>query len=86
MVAQVASSTDINTEYDVTVENGLAVHCGCMAHFYHPERACKHMISIDIEIELEIEKAERFLAVKLQVQGMEETWKANRDMAWDNRF
>jgi hypothetical protein len=85
MVAQVASSTSANVEYTVQVENGTALSCTCIGHFYS-QKACRHMKSVNADVQAEIEKAARFLAVKLQVQGMEETWKANRDMAWDNRF
>lgn len=85
MVAQIASFTNPDTEYDVTVENGIATHCGCKDH-ENRHRTCKHMKSMNQQIADEIARAARFLAVKLQVQGMEETWKANREMAFDSRF
>jgi hypothetical protein len=53
---------------------------------YNPGKQCKHMKAKQVEVSVEIARAARFLAVKLQVQGMEETWKCQRDMAFDSRF
>ena len=85
MVAQITSFTNTNTEYDVTVERGQAVSCTCPDHQYR-HRTCKHMNAMNAQIASEMEKAARFLAVCKQVQGMEETWRAYREMAWDSRF
>lgn len=75
MVAQIESMTDSSKEYDVTVENGTAIDCSCKDHEFR-HRTCKHMNAMNAEIA----RAARFLAVKLEVQGMEETWKANRQI------
>ncbi len=84
MVAQVQSTTDASVDYEVVVEHGVAVHCTCIGHFYG--HTCRHMKGINQEVQNEIARAARFLAVKLQVQGMEETWKCQREMAFDSRF
>lgn len=84
MVAQVQSSSNTNVEYAVTIISGQVVHCTCIGHFYG--KTCRHMKSTQAEVNAEIARAARFLAVKLEVQGMIETWKCQRDMAWDNRF
>jgi hypothetical protein len=86
MTVTVASNTTENVEYTVTIEHAQAVRCTCIAQFYHPERACRHMRAKQADIQAEIARAARFLAVKLQVQGMQETWKCQYEMAFDSRF
>jgi len=86
MVTTVKSNTTANVEYEVTIERGLAIHCTCIGHFYHPEGQCSHMKSKQYEVQAEIARAARFLAVRREVQGMEETWKCQREMAFDSRF
>lgn len=84
MVTQVQSSSNADVEYDVTISNGHAVHCTCIAQFYG--KPCRHLKSVDAEIQAEIDRAARFLAVCAQVQGMQETWKCQYEMAFDSRF
>ena len=86
MVAQITSFTNPEVEYAVTVENGQAVFCTCPDHIYRHGNICKHMRAVNADIASEIDRAARFLAVRKQVQGMEETWRAYREMAWDSRF
>lgn len=86
MVAYIKSYTTADVEYAVHVDAGVPDSCSCKSRLYRTSAPCKHMVAIREEIQAEVDRAARFLAVKLQVQGMEETWKANRDMAWDNRF
>lgn len=86
MVAQVQSSSNTDVEYAVTVERGQVVRCTCIAQFYHPGKPCRHMKSTQEAINAEFAKAARFLAVCAQVQGMQETWKCQYEMAFDSRF
>jgi hypothetical protein len=86
MVTYVKSYTTADVEYAVHVDAGIAESCSCKSRLYRTSKPCKHMVAIQQEIQAEVDRAARFLAVKLQVQGMEETWKANRDMAFDSRF
>ena len=85
MVTSITSFTNPEVEYDVTVENGMAVSCTCPDH-ENRHRTCKHMREMNARIASEIARAARFLAVAKLVQGMEETWRAYREMAWDSRF
>ena len=84
-IAQIASQTRSEVEYDVQVENGTAVDCSCPDRIYR-HRTCKHMNAMNREIAGEINRAARFLAVRREVQGMIETWKCQYEMAFDSRF
>ncbi len=68
----VASFTDITKEYNVTLENGKAVNCSCPHHQYR-NRICKHMENANAQVQIEIERAATFLALKSQVREIEET-------------
>ncbi len=70
----VASFTNVNIEYDVTIENGQAVSCTCPDHQYRghkPGHICKHRISANSQIQAEIDRAETFLALKRRVENKE---------------
>jgi hypothetical protein len=84
MTTTIASATTPGIDYTITVEHGKSISCTCLGNFYG--KTCRHMKSTDADIKAEIARAARFLAARLQVQGMQETWKANREMAFDSRF
>lgn len=66
----VASFTNVNIEYGVTIENGQAVNCTCLDHQYR-NRVCKHMINANGQIQMEVERAATFLALKSQIEAKE---------------
>jgi hypothetical protein len=76
MVTQVTSSTD------PTNDRGVAVNCQCKRRRFGA--ICQHMVGTQVQINQQ--KAARFAALRLMVQGMEETARANREMACDARF
>lgn len=80
MVTYVKSYTDATTEYAVHVDAGVPDSCSCKSRLYRTSKPCKHMVAVQEEIQAEVDRAARFLAVRRQVQGMEETWKANRQI------
>jgi hypothetical protein len=73
----IASFTDSTKSYDVTVRHGQAVDCTCGdRHFRRHE--CKHMSNAQVQINAEIAKAERFLALKRQIETQEREARENR--------
>jgi hypothetical protein len=66
----VASFTNVNTEYEVTLNAGQAVHCTCGDHTYR-HHTCKHMRVANASIMAEVEKALAFLALKSQIETKE---------------
>ena len=67
----VASFTNIGTEYEVTLQNGQAVSCTCPDHQYRghkPGHICKHRINANGQFMAEIERAEKFLLLKSQIE------------------
>jgi hypothetical protein len=70
MIAQAKSFTNAQTEYNLTIENGVAVHCTCGDHTYR-HHTCKHMRVANASIMAEIEKALAFLALKRRVEHKE---------------
>lgn len=65
MVAQIASFTQLGKEYDVEIKNGKAINCACLDHQYR-NRTCKHMSNANAQVQMEIERAATFLALKAQ--------------------
>ncbi len=66
----VTSFTDSSKSYEVT-----PVSCECKSFQFGRGKPCKHIISE------EIKKAERFLAVRREVQGIEESRRCYRELA-----
>jgi hypothetical protein len=84
MVTAVQSFTNPEIKYPVTVENGIAIDCRCGDH-QNRHRACKHMRAMDATIQAEIDRAARFLAVKQEIEDLEYTRRAYRQIfysAW----
>jgi hypothetical protein len=66
----IASFTNVNVEYEVVIQDGLAVSCQCADHTYR-HRTCRHMTVANASIMAEIEKAASFLSVKAQIEKKE---------------
>ena len=77
MVTQIASFTDPNTEYDLTIEKGLVIDCTCNSRHFNPGWQCKHMKAKQAEVNAEIERAARFLALKAQIEVQEREAREN---------
>ncbi len=66
----VTSFTDSSKSYEVS-----PVSCTCPAFQYGRGKPCKHIVAV------EVAKAERFLQVRREVQGIEESARCYREMA-----
>ena len=66
----VQSFTDTSKSYEVS-----PVSCTCKAFQFGRGKPCKHIIAV------EVAKAERFLQVRREVQGIEESARCYRELA-----
>ncbi len=69
----VASFTTTGTNYNVVLDQaGQAVSCTCPDFQYRSQRnrnhTCKHMLNLNGQVLMEVEKAERFLTLKAQIE------------------
>jgi hypothetical protein len=89
MNAQITSFTSQAT-YGLVIDEttGQATDCKCNDRYYRKQykASCKHMNAFNVAFEAEVERAATFLALKAQVQGMEETARCYREMQYDPRF
>ncbi len=78
MIAQAKSFTNAQTEYEVTLNAGQAVHCTCPDHKYR-KHTCKHMLNLNGQVQMEVERAATFLALKSQIEAKEREMRETAD-------
>ena len=72
MTKTIASATDTNKKYFIQVEQDTAVSCTCKGFQYRSR--CHHLVDFNAEVQ----KAQRFIALREQLDVRSEVQKAAR--------
>ena len=79
MTKVIASATDTNKKYFLTIENGNAVQCSCPDRIHRAYKpCCKHMIAFNQEVQ----RAATFLQLKATIEAVERERQYTNYLNW----